>query len=67
MKVDEQLETLCKEFAGLEEPEKDYILGVSEALSHSVYEKNSIFLPVTGVHETNISRNITIFNKEYRA
>jgi hypothetical protein len=64
MKTDERLETLCKEFEDLEEPEKDYILGVSEALSHSVYEKDSIFLPVARVHETNTSRNITIFNKE---
>jgi hypothetical protein len=65
MKTDERLETLCKEFSDLEEPEKDYILGVSEALSHSVIERDSIFLPVTGVCETNTSRNITIFNKEY--
>lgn len=32
MKSDKQLVTLCKRFAELEEPEKDYILGISRAL-----------------------------------
>ena len=36
MKIDERLETLCDQFAGLEEPEKDYILEVSQNLVHSV-------------------------------
>ena len=36
MKIDEQLKTLCEQFAGLEEPEKDYILGISQNLAHSV-------------------------------
>jgi len=36
MKTDEQLETLCEQFAGLKETEKDYILGVSQTLAHSV-------------------------------
>jgi len=36
MKIDEQLETLCDQFAELEEPEKDYILGVSQTLAHSI-------------------------------
>jgi hypothetical protein len=65
MNIDERLETLCKEFTDLKEPEKDYILGVSEALTHSVLEKDSFFLPVTGVRGTNTNRNMTIFNKEY--
>jgi hypothetical protein len=30
------LETLCEQFAGLKETEKDYILGVSQTLAHSV-------------------------------
>ena len=36
MEIDERLETLCEQFAGLEEPEKDYILGVSQTLAHSI-------------------------------
>jgi len=36
MKTDERLETLCEQFADLEEPEKDYILGVSQTLAHSL-------------------------------
>jgi hypothetical protein len=63
MKTDERLETLCKEFTALEEPEKDYILGVSETLAHSVFEEDPMFLPVTGVHEADTSRGINIFNK----
>jgi len=35
MKKDERMETLCEEFSGLEESEKDYILGVSQTLAHS--------------------------------
>jgi len=36
MTKDERLETLCEEFADLEEAEKDYILGVSQTLAHSI-------------------------------
>jgi hypothetical protein len=36
MEQDERLETLCREFSTLEEDEKDYILGVSHALSSAV-------------------------------
>ena len=36
MEVDERLETLCEEFTDLEEPEKDYILGISQSLAHSI-------------------------------
>jgi len=45
MEIDERLETLCNQFADLEEPEKDYILGVSQALAHSV--KGTMPVPVT--------------------
>jgi hypothetical protein len=45
MKIDERLETLCEQFAGLEEPEKDYILGVSQTLAHSI--KGTMPPPVT--------------------
>ena len=40
METDERLEILCEEFAALPEPEKDYILGVSQALAHSVVVRN---------------------------
>jgi hypothetical protein len=33
MEKDERLEELCREFPTLEDGEKDYILGVSQALS----------------------------------
>jgi hypothetical protein len=36
MEKDERLETLYREFSTLEEGEKDYILGVSHALSFAV-------------------------------
>jgi len=36
VEIDERLETLCDQFAGLEEPEKDYILEVSQTLAHSI-------------------------------
>ena len=36
MEIDERLETLCDQFAGLKETEKDYILGVSQTLAHSI-------------------------------
>jgi hypothetical protein len=41
MKIDKRLKTLCEEFAGLEEAEKDYILGVSQTLAYSVFEKGT--------------------------
>jgi hypothetical protein len=47
MKIDERLETLCEEFTNLEEPEKDYILGVSLTLAHSV--KGTKPPPIAGV------------------
>jgi hypothetical protein len=47
MKTDERLKTLCEEFSSLEEAEKDYILGVSQALIHSV-SIGTTPLPVTG-------------------
>jgi len=34
------LETLCEEFADLEEAEKDYILGISGALAFAVSTQN---------------------------
>jgi len=45
MEIDDRLETLCDQFADLEEPEKDYILGVSQTLAHSV--KGTMPVPVT--------------------
>jgi hypothetical protein len=36
MEIDERLETLCEQFAGLKETEKDYILEVSQTLAQSV-------------------------------
>jgi len=36
LKTDKRLETLCEQFADLEEPEKDYILGISQTLAHSL-------------------------------
>jgi len=45
MKIDERLETLCEQFTDLEEPEKDYILGVSQTLAHSI--KGTMPVPVT--------------------
>jgi hypothetical protein len=36
MEQDERLETLCREFSTLAEDEKDYILGVSHALSSAM-------------------------------
>jgi len=44
MKTDERLETLCEQFADLEEPEKDYILGISQTLAHSL--KDTMPLPI---------------------
>jgi len=41
METDERLETLCEEFADLEEAEKDYILGISSALAFTVSVQNS--------------------------
>jgi len=46
MKTDERLKTLCEEFAGLEETEKDYILGVSQVLVHSFFTGTTLLLPV---------------------
>jgi len=40
VETDERLETLCEEFTELEEPEKDYLLGVTQALAHFVFAKN---------------------------
>jgi hypothetical protein len=37
MKTDKRLKTLCEEFTSLEEAEKDYILGVSQALIDSIF------------------------------
>jgi len=45
MKTDERLETLCEQFADLEEAEKDYILGISQTLAHSL--KDTMPLPIT--------------------
>ncbi|MCL1932132.1 MAG: hypothetical protein FWF55_09985 [Treponema sp.] len=36
MEIDKRLETLCEQFEGLKEPEKDYILGISQTLAQSV-------------------------------
>jgi hypothetical protein len=36
MEKDERLEALCKEFSSLEDSEKDYILGVSQAMSFAM-------------------------------
>jgi len=47
VETDEQLETLCDRFAELEEPEKDYILGVSQTLAHSI--KGAMPVPIMGV------------------
>ena len=40
METDERLETLCEEFTELDEPEKDYLLDVTQALAHFVFAKN---------------------------
>ena len=50
METDERLETLCEEFVDLEEPEKDYILGVSQTLAHSI--KGIVPAPVAGTERT---------------
>jgi len=61
METDEQLVTLCEEFADLEEPEKDYILEVSRALVRliSVHDGST--------QKVNNNRNMHILpkNKEY--
>jgi len=44
MKADERLETLCEEFAKLDEDEKDKILEFSQTLAQSVSEKAGDFL-----------------------
>ena len=49
MKTDKRLETLCVQFADLEEPEKDYILGVSQTLAHSI--KGTMPVPVAEVKQ----------------
>jgi len=49
MEIDERLETLCKKFTDLEESEKDYILGVSQTLAHSI--KGTMLPPVTGIKQ----------------
>lgn len=64
MKIDERLNTLCREFIDLEEVEKDYILGISQVLTESIYKKGSIPLPVTGIINTNINRSIHIQYEE---
>jgi len=48
VKTDERLETLCEEFSNLEEPEKDYILGVSQTLAHSIKSK----MPIAGIKQS---------------
>jgi hypothetical protein len=61
MKTDKRLKTLCEEFDGLEEAEKDYILGVSRALAFPASAKNGNFyknivpLPV-GAKESRYNR-----------
>jgi len=40
VEMDERIETLCEEFTELEEPEKDYLLDITQALAHFVFAKN---------------------------
>ena len=56
MKIDERLNTLCREFSDLEEAEKDYILGVSQALAHSV-SISTMLLPVARMYEADNNRD----------
>ncbi|MDR0444388.1 MAG: hypothetical protein LBH44_13385 [Treponema sp.] len=51
MEIDERLEILCEEFAELEEAEKDYILGVSQGLAHSVSQ--GAMPPLVGQYKRN--------------
>ena len=66
MKIDERLKTLCEEFANLEEAEKDYILGVSQVLAHSVSvkdgntHKGGMPLSGAGINQTENERNIQV-------
>jgi len=41
VETDERLEILCEEFIDLEEPEKDYLLGITQVLAHFVSVKNN--------------------------
>jgi len=63
MEIDEYLVTFCKKFADLEEPEKDYILDVSQALVHLISVKKR------GIQKANNKRNTHILHtyKEYLA
>jgi hypothetical protein len=50
VETDERLETLCEKFTDLEESEKDYILGVSQTLAHSI--KGTMPPLIAGVKRT---------------
>ena len=57
MKIDERLNTLCREFIDLDEAEKDYILGISQALAHSI-SIGTTPLPAAGTIKTDNDRII---------
>jgi hypothetical protein len=63
MEIDDQVVTLCEEFADLKEPEKDYILEVSHALARLVSVKDGITRKVNDSLNTNILHTY----KEYLA
>ena len=64
MKIDEHLNALCREFINLEEVEKDYILGISQALAHSV-SIGTTFFPVMEAIKADDNRNIYVQYKEF--
>jgi len=41
VKTDDLLEVLCNKFTDLEEPEKEYILGITQALAQLFFVINS--------------------------
>ena len=67
METDKRLEILCEKFTDLKEAEKDYILGISQALAFSASVKNgdalknSIFLSSPETNKTENNRNIRFF------
>jgi len=65
MKSDNRLKSLCEEFTGLDETEKDYILGVSQALTLSVFENDTTLIHPAGIFKTDKNSNFNVLYKEY--
>jgi hypothetical protein len=66
MKTDVRLKTLCNEFPGLNEAEKDYILGISQILAYSVLGKGVKPLPVAEMREVSKNHSTFVQYKEYK-